>query len=133
VIDLLAAIFVAYIYEKYIHLQVLIIAERWKQEAGRLLKSLPPGQSSLLYNKQIKPWAKCMVWFEGNWKHAWTLVYFFRAARTCIFRQFIIFHPNNLIHLRLCQHLQGAQVGSFCRMQIRPSDIVVSPDILRLF
>jgi len=26
-------------------LQVLIIAEEWKQEAGRFLRSLPPGQS----------------------------------------------------------------------------------------
>jgi len=33
----------------------------------------------------------------------------------------------------LCQHSQDAQVGSICRMQLRPSDIVVSPDILRLF
>jgi len=39
--------------------------------------------------------------FEANWKHAWTLVYFFAGARTCIFRQCITFHPNNLVHLRL--------------------------------
>jgi len=43
------------------------------------------------------------------------------------------FHPNNLVHLRLCQHSQGAQAGSICRMQLRPSNIRVSPDILRLF
>jgi len=61
------------------------------------------------------------------------MVYFFAGARTCIFRQCITFHPNNLVHLRLYQHSQGAQVGSVCRIQLRSSDIVVSPDILRLF
>jgi len=35
------------------------------------------------------------------------------ATRTCIFRQCITFHPNNLVHLRLYQHSQGAQVGLF--------------------
>jgi len=34
--------------------------------------------------------------------------------------------------LRLCQHSQGDQAGSVCKMQLRPSDIVVSSDILRL-
>jgi len=58
---------------------------------------------------------------------------FFGATRTCIFRQCITFHPNNLVHLRLCQRSQGAQVGAICRMQLRLSDIVVSHDILRLF
>jgi len=39
-----------------------------------------------------------------------------------------------LIYVRsFCQHSQSAQVGSVCRMQIRPSDIVISPGILRLF
>jgi len=42
VTDLLAAIFVAYNYEKWIRLQVLIVAEEWKQKAGRFL-SLPQG------------------------------------------------------------------------------------------
>jgi len=49
------------------------------------------------------------------------------------FRQCIAFRPNNLVHLFLCQHLQGAHMGSICRMQLRPSDVIVSPDILRLF
>jgi len=40
---------------------------------------------------------------------------------------------NNLVHLRLYQHLQDAHVGSICRMQLRPVDVVASPDILRLF
>jgi len=40
------------------------------------------------------------------------------------FRQCITFHPNNLVRLRLCQHLQDAQVDSICKMQLRPSDIV---------
>ena len=44
-----------------------------------------------------------------------------------------LFHSNNLVHLRHCQHSQGPQVGSICRMQLRRSDIVVSPDILKLF
>ena len=35
--DLLAAIFVTYNYEKLIRLQVLIVAEEWKQKAGRFL------------------------------------------------------------------------------------------------
>jgi len=43
--------------------------------------------------------------------------------RTGIFGQCIRFNPNNLVHLRLCQHSQGAQVGSICRMQLRPSGI----------
>jgi len=51
------------------------------------------------------------------------MVYFFAGARTCIFRQCITFHPNNLVHLRLYQHSQGAQVGSVCRIQLRSSDI----------
>ena len=67
------------------------------------------------------------MYFEAYWKHAWTLVHFFWAARTYIFRQCITFLPNNLVHLCLCQHLQGAQVGSVCRMPLRPSDIMVSP------
>jgi len=54
------------------------------------------------------------------------IVFFFGAARTCIFRQCVTFHPNNLVHLRLCQHMQGAQVGSICKMQVRPIDVVVS-------
>jgi len=70
------------------------------------------------------------IWYvlnvEANWKHAWTLVYFFGEARTCICRQCITFNPNNLVHLRLCQHMQGAQVGSICRIQLRPIDVVVS-------
>jgi len=41
VTDLLAAIFVAYNYEKWMHLQVLIVAEEWKQKAGRFPRSLP--------------------------------------------------------------------------------------------
>jgi len=45
---------------------------------------------------------------------------FLLAARTCIFTQCIAFHPNNLVHLCLCQHSQGVQVGSICRMQLRP-------------
>jgi len=49
------------------------------------------------------------------------------------FRQYITFHPNNLVHLRLCQHSRGAQVRSICKMWLRPSDIVVPSDILRLF
>jgi len=73
------------------------------------------------------------MYFEAHRKHAWALVYFFWATRTCIFRQCITFHPNNLVHLHFCQHLQGAQVGSIYRMQLRPSDIVVSPGILRWF
>jgi len=43
------------------------------------------------------------------------------------------FHRNNFVHLRLCQPSQDAQVESVGKMQLRPSDIVVSPDILRLF
>jgi len=43
------------------------------------------------------------------------------------------FHPNNLAHLRLSQRSYGEQVSSICRMQLRPSDIVVSPGILSLF
>jgi len=35
--------------------------------------------------------------------------------------------------LLLCHHSQGAQVGSIRRTQLRPSDIVVSHDIWRLF
>jgi len=49
--------------------------------------------------------SKRIVWFEANWKHAWTMVYCSGEARTqCISRQCITFHPNNLVHLRLCQH-----------------------------
>jgi len=43
------------------------------------------------------------------------------------------FSQNILTHLRLCQYSQDVKVGSVCKMQFRPSDIVVSPDILRLF
>jgi len=43
VTDLLAAISVAFNYEKYIRLQVLIVAEEWKQRASRFLRSLPQG------------------------------------------------------------------------------------------
>jgi len=145
-------------------------------------------------NKQIKTWAKHIVWFEANWKHAWTVVYLFGGARRSIlgitfhpnnqcrsqpknreegkkfggtkiayFRLTIVFcleyrlpkhkmtryfenlwvhdplgppgyaHVNNFVHLRLCQHSQGVQVGSLCRIQLKPSKILVSPDILRLF
>ena len=63
--------------------------------------------------------------FEANWKHAWTMVYFFARARPCSFRQCVTFHPNNLVHLHLCQQWQGAQVGSICRMQFRPNDMGV--------
>ena len=58
---------------------------------------------------------------------------FLWASKNMHFSQCIIFCPINLIHLRLCQHLYCAQVGSIYRMQLRPSDIVVSPDIFRLF
>jgi len=64
---------------------------------------------------------------HGDW------FYFFWAARTCIIRHCITFHPNNLVHLSLRQHSQGVQVGSTGSMQFRPSIIVVSPDIVRLF
>jgi len=43
VTNLLAAILVAYNYEKQIRLQVLIVARQWKQKAGRFLRSLPQG------------------------------------------------------------------------------------------
>ena len=56
---------------------------------------------------------------------------FFVASRTYICKQCIKFHSRNLVHVRFCQHLQGVQVGSICRMQLRPSDVVVSPYILR--
>jgi len=42
VTDLLSTIFVAYNYEKQIYVQVLIIAEKWKQKADRFLRSLLP-------------------------------------------------------------------------------------------
>jgi len=76
--------------------------------------------------------------FEANLKHAWTmdiglLLYGSMEQDHAIFRQCVTCHPNKLVHLRLCQHSQGDQVGSVGRMQLRPSDIVVSPDILRLF
>ena len=57
----------------------------------------------------------------------------FGAARTCIFRRCIAFHPNNLVHLRVCQHSQGAQVGLVCKIQLRRGNVVVSLDILRFF
>jgi len=44
-------------------------------------------------------------------KHAWTMVYFFGVARTCIFRQCRTFYTNNLVHLCLCEHW-----SSICRM-----------------
>jgi len=47
------------------------------------------------------------------------MVYLFWAARPCSFRQCITFHPHTLVHLRLCQHSQGVQVGSVCRMQLK--------------
>jgi len=72
-----------------------------------------------------------LVW--NKLKTCMKLAYFFGAARTCILRRCITFHPKNLVYLRLYQHLQGAQVGSVCRIQLRPSDIVVSHDILWLF
>jgi len=34
-------------------------------------------------HKQLKAWPKHKVWFEANWKHAWSLIYLF-GARTCI-------------------------------------------------
>jgi len=46
------------------------------------------------------------------------IVLFLWGRKTCIFRQSITFHPNNWVHLRLCQHSQGAQVGYICRMQL---------------
>jgi len=49
----------------------------------------------------------------------------YHGARPCIFRQGITFHPNNLAHLHLCQHSQGVQVGSICRMQLKPCDMGV--------
>ena len=71
--------------------------------------------------------------FELNWKHVWTLDYCFGEARTCTFRPCITFHPNDLMYISLCQHMQDAKAGAICRMQFRPIDGVVSPDILRLF
>jgi len=71
---------------------------------------------------------KYILWFEENWKHPWTLVLFWGLARTCMFRQGITLHPNNLFHQPLCQHW-----SSFCRMQLRPSNIVVLPSVLWLF
>jgi len=55
--------------------------------------------------------------------HDWTIPY--HGARPCIFRQGITFHPNNLAHPHLCQHSQGVQVGSICRMQLKPGDMGV--------
>jgi len=45
------------------------------------------------------------------------------GQQVCIFKQCIAFHPINLVHLRLCQYLQGPQVGWICRMQLRPIDV----------
>jgi len=42
-------------------------------------------------------------------------------------------HSIEITWIRLSQHLQSAQVGSICRLQLRPDDVVVSPDILILF
>ena len=75
---------------------------------------------------------KYVVCFEENWNNAWTLVNFF-GTRTCIFSYCITFYPNTSVHLRLSHHSQGDHVGSVCRMQLRPSLIVVSPENLRLF
>jgi len=49
------------------------------------------------------------------------------------FWQCIAFHPHNLVNLCLWQHLQGASMGSVFSLQLRSSDILVSPDILRWF
>jgi len=77
--------------------------------------------------------AKYVVCFGANWNNAWTLVNFFGTTRTCIFSYCVTFYPNTSVHLRLSHHSQGDHVGSVCRMHLRPSLIVVSPENLRLF
>jgi len=52
--------------------------------------------------------------FEANWKHAWTMVCFIGAARTCIFMEVhYTSHPSNLVHPHLFQHPQGVRGVKF--------------------
>ena len=106
-----------------------------KYQASQMLSSKEPHPRFL--TPAVVPWfvETPLKWTtqsmsNTNWKHAWTLVYFLGAARTCVFRQCVTFYPSNLVRLRFCQHSQGAQVGTICRMQLRPSDVVVSLHIL---
>jgi len=52
-------------------------------------------------------------------------------GKTCILGSALDFRITFSItfHLGLCQHSQGAKVGSIRRLQLRLSDTVVSPDI----
>jgi len=55
-----------------------------------------------------------------------------RGSEECIFRKYLHFIQITLFtYVFGCT--QGVQVGSICRIQLRASDIAVSPDILRLF
>jgi len=38
------------------------------------------------------------------------MVSFSGAAKPCIFRQYITFHPSNLVHLRLCHQFAGCSL-----------------------
>jgi len=57
-------------------------------------------------------------------KDARTLVHFFGAERACIL--------GSALHIIQITWFTNV-FGNFCRMQLRPSDIVVSIGILRLF
>jgi len=62
---------------------------------------------------------------HGHW-------FIYMSSKNMRFGQCITFHPNNVVHLRLWQHSQGAQVDSTGVMQLRPSDISVSPDVFEI-
>ena len=91
------------------------------------------GSPIVCWNPTETNCTKYVICFETNWNNAWTLVNFFGTTKTCIFSYCITFYPNTSVHLRLSHHSQGDYVGSVCRMQLRPSLIVVSPENLRLF
>jgi len=58
-------------------------------------------------------------WLEVNWKHAhrhWFIS--LRQQDHAFLGSALHFIQNILVHLCLCKHSHGAQVGSICRMQL---------------
>ena len=130
------------LFRKLISLLYYMTKQKWLSLSTQLLYKALPTKTGIRWQPHglLKPSSSTknsskdeqiiyIISFEASWKHAWTLVYFFAEARPCIFGKFVAFHPNNLVHLHLCQCSQGDQVSTICRIQLRPSDIVVSPDI----
>ena len=87
-----------------------------------LYKGVLPAKIGMRYGSSMVCWSPTKIKGTTNKQNTYSslvwsklkaymdMVSFFGAAKPYIFRQYITFHPNNLVHLRLCHQFAGCSL-----------------------